>query len=70
MVVIVKHDAKDISEMDLKYHPSMADLPDCDDIPWMEEAEDNGMDIVGQMLEIFEIPRSITHIKMHRNSGK
>jgi hypothetical protein len=70
MVVIVIRDAKDISEINLKYHPSMTDLPDCDDIFWMEEAEDKGMDIVRQMLEIFEIPSGITHVRKHKSSGK
>jgi hypothetical protein len=46
MVVIVIDDVKNISEVNFEYHPSMTDLPDRDDIPWMEEAEDNGMDIV------------------------
>ena len=40
----------------------MTDLPDRDDVFWMEEAEDKGMDIVGQMLEIFEALRGMTHV--------
>jgi len=41
----------------------MTDLPDRDDVFWMEEAEDKGMDIVGQMLEIFEALRGMTHVE-------
>lgn len=41
----------------------MTDLPDHDDIFWMEEAENKGMDIIREMLEIFEAPSGITHVK-------
>ena len=41
----------------------MTNLPDRDDVSWMEEAEDKGMDIVGQMLEIFEGPSGLTHVE-------
>jgi hypothetical protein len=62
MVMIVIDDVKNISEVNFEYHPSMTDLPDRDDIPWMEEAEDNEMDIVRQMLEIFDALSGMTHV--------
>ena len=70
MVVIVIDYVKDISEMNFKYHPSMSDLPDRDNIFGMEEPEDKGMDIVGQMLEIFKAPSGMIHVKKYKSSGK
>ena len=53
---------KNASEVKFEHRLFITDLPDRDDVFWMEEAEDKGMDIVGQMLEINEALSRITHI--------
>lgn len=66
MVVIVIDDVNNISEIIFKYDPSMTDLPNRNDISGVEEVEDKGMDIVGQMLEIFVALSCMAHVKSMR----
>jgi len=59
----VIQNVKNASEVKFERRLFITDLPDRDNVFWMEEAEDKGMDIVGQMLEINEALSRITHIE-------
>ena len=60
---MVIQNVKNASEVKFERRLFITDLPDRDNVFWMEEAEDKGMDIVGQMLEINEALSRITHIE-------